>query len=238
MGLGIFTLALGGVNFFLIRNHPPKEAPGDVRSTTKKSEFKGVSYSRVLRDKHFWLIGIAYLLTGFAIIIPFTFLSTYAVQELSFQYDSATLLITIIGVGAITGKLILGPVSDKLGRIKIMALCAILIAGGCLSMAFGRGWLLTVICFVYGIGYGACWSMYAACAADFFQKQAAGGIIGLWTFLLGVGSIFAPIAAGWSADATGTLVWAFIIAAAAGAVSLILLLPMLKVPQYGLVKNR
>ena len=71
--------------------------------------------------------------------------------------------------------------------------------------------------------------MYAACASDFFSKQTAGGSVGLWTFLLGIGSMSAPIIAGWTADVTGTLRWSFIMSAASGVVSLLLLLPMLKV---------
>jgi hypothetical protein len=29
---------------------------------------------------------------------------------------------------------------------------------------------------VFGIGYGAVWSMYVACASDFFNKNAAGAL--------------------------------------------------------------
>ena len=224
MGLGIMAMVVGVMNFFLIRNGPTKQ---NGSATREKKEIVHTDYGRILSDRRFWLIGLAYLLTGFTIIIPFTFLSTYAVRELSFTYSSAALLITIIGIGGTLGKITLGPVSDKLGRVKIMVLCAILISGGCLSMAYSRGWPLMVFCFVYGVGYGACWSMYAACASDFFSKKAAGGIIGLWTFLMGLGSIAGPIVAGWSGDATGTLMWAFMIATAGGFGSLILLLPLL-----------
>jgi MFS family permease len=235
MSLGIMGLVLGVVNFVFIRNSPDS---GDKNLAGKtKNAWKSANYRAILADRRFWLIGLAYLLTGFAIIIPFTFISTYAVQELSFPYDKATLLVTIIGIGAISGKLTLGPVSDKVGRVKIMVLCAFLIGGGCLGIAYSRGWWMLAICFVYGIGYGACWAMYAACAADFFSKQAAGGIIGLWTFLMGVGSIIAPIIAGWSADVTGTLKWAFIIAAAGGLISLILLLAMLRRTQLVPIKS-
>jgi len=137
------------------------------------------------------------------------------------------MLITLIGISGLIGKLTFGPVSDKVGRIKILLLCALLITAGCLGIALCRGWVLPVIVFIFGIGYGACWSLYAACASDLFSKHSAGGIIGLWTFLLGIGSICAPIVAGWTADRSGTLVWAFLIAAIAGLGSFILLLPML-----------
>ena len=66
-------------------------------------------YLKLLRDSRFWLIGLAYLLTGFSILIAFAFLSTYAVQELAFSYEVATRLVTVIGIGAIVGKLTLGP---------------------------------------------------------------------------------------------------------------------------------
>jgi MFS family permease len=228
--LGIMGMALGILNFILIRDHPPTTAEKKESENIQPGKPK-LSYKQILLDRRFWLIGVAYLMTGFAIIIPFIFLSTYAVQELGFSYGSATMLITIIGAGGMLGKLTLGPLSDKAGRLKIMVLCAFLIGAGCLAMIFGRGWLLMAICFVYGIGYGACWALYAACASDFFSKKTAGGIIGLWTFLMGFGSIIAPILAGWTADISGTLRWAFVLAMAAGFISLLLLLAMLRAPR-------
>jgi MFS family permease len=226
--LGVFGLALGLIDFILIRNKPESNSAQSVKNEADP-QTPVLTYPQILSRSSFWLIGLAYLLTGFSIIIPFTFLSTFAVQELSFSYDSATLLITIIGIGGLAGKLSLGPLSDKTGRIKIMLLCAILISGGCFGIAFLQGWILWIVAFILGIGYGACWAMYAACASDFFSKKAAGGIVGIWTFLLGIGSLSAPIIAGSTADSTGTLSGAFIIAAMAGLGSLILLIPMLKV---------
>ena len=229
--LGIAGIILGVVDYILIRNRPAsKDNPVPAKSGGQ-GRLGGLTYRQVLKDKRFWFIGFAYLLTGFTVIIPFTFISTYAVQELSFPYGSATLLITIIGAGGLVGKLTLGPLSDKLGRLWILVICAAIVALGSLGMAYSRGPALMVICGFFGIGYGACWALYAACASDFFSKQAAGGIIGLWTFFLGVGSIIGPIIAGWTADATGTLMWAFIAAMAGGAGSLLFLLPVLRAPQ-------
>jgi MFS family permease len=220
-----------GLDFLLMRNSPASNSNLASAKMVTPKELKRPTYKKLLSDRHFWLIGLAYLLTGFSIIIPFTFLSTYAVQELSFPYNSATLLVTIVGAGGLIGKVTLGPISDKLGRIKIMIICAVLIGAGCLGIAYGRGWLLIASTAIFGIGYGAVWSMYAACASDFFNKQAAGGIIGIWTFYLGLGSLSAPIIAGWMADAAGTLRWSFMLAAGSGIVSLLFLLPMLKSPR-------
>jgi MFS family permease len=229
--LGITGLALGAIDYLLIRNRPSLQITQVSAKSGIQSKPGGISYRRVLKDGRFWFFGLAYLLTGFTVIIPFTFISTYAVQELSFPYSSATLLITILGAGGLLGKLTLGPLSDKVGRLWILILCAGILVLGSLGIAYSRGPALMAVCAFFGIGYGACWALYAACASDFFSKRAAGGIIGLWTFFLGVGSVLGPIIAGWLADATGTLMWAFIVAAGSGAGSLLFLLPVLKASQ-------
>jgi MFS family permease len=236
MSLGVLAFILAIVSFFLVQSYP-KTQPNPSPQDGGRRRLLGITYKQLFSDTRFWLIGLAYLFTGFAIIVPFAFISTYAVQELSLPYDSATRLVTIIGVGGITGKVVLGPLSDKWGRIKILLISAILIAGGNLAIAYSRGWMLMVFTFIFGIGYGACWAMYAACASDFFSKQAAGGIIGLWTVYLGIGCMLSPILAGWVADATGTLMWSFLIAMAGGIASLLLLLPMLKASQVRMAKD-
>ena len=232
--LGIMGIALGVVNLVLVRDRPTAHSAAASVKSAEPAVSPGVFYRQLFGDRRFWLIGFAYLLTGFAVIIPFTFLSTYAVQELSFPYDTATRLVSIIGLAGIAGRLVLGPISDRLGRIRILAICALLMAGGCLGMAYGHGWWMTVFAIIFGFGYGACWAMYAACAADIFSKKAAGGIIGLWTVFLGVGSIAGPMLAGWTADASGTLMWSFMLAMAASVIALLLLLPLLRLPRPGI----
>jgi sugar phosphate permease len=237
MSLGVLAFIVAIISFFLAQSYPETHSHPSLQDGGRRG-LVGITYQQLFSDTRFWLIGLAYLFTGFAIIVPFAFISTYAVQELSFSYGSATRLVTLIGAGGITGKVVLGPLSDKLGRIKILVISALLIAGGNLAIAFSRGWMLMVFTFIFGIGYGACWAMYAACASDFFSKQAAGGIIGLWTVYLGIGTMLSPILAGWIADATGTLMWSFLIAMAGGIASLLLLLPMLKASQVGRTKDK
>jgi len=227
MSLGALGFAVAVMNFLAVRNHPGEQSKFRQKGLGQHSgEPVSVIYIRLLRDSRFWLIGLAYLLTGFSIIIPFTFLSTYAVQELASPYEAATRLITVIGIGAIVGKIILGPLSDKVGRIRVMMLCALLIAGGSLGMAYGQGIRLIVFTAIFALGYGTVWSMYAASASDYFSKESSGSIVGLWTVYLGIGSIVSPIIAGWVADTTGTLSWSFLLAAAGALLSLFLLVPM------------
>jgi MFS family permease len=217
--LGFFAAVL---NLLVVRDRPPQpESPG-VTKRGRPPAVK-VALAALLKDARFWLLGLAYLLTGFAIIIPFTFLSTYAREGLGFSYQLAANLLTAIGIGAIISKVGLGPLSDRVGRIKVMMLCAALIALGSLGMVFfDSGWLF-VTAVVFSLGYGVIWAMYAAAASDYFSSDSAGTTVGLWTMFLGVGSVLAPIISGWLGDVTGDLAWSFALAAGAAVLSFLLL---------------
>ena len=234
--LGLLAVTAGVVNFVCIR-HRPRQAPGCLatdKNHCSVSSKPAVSYKSLFSNRLFWIIALAYLFNGFAIIIPFTFLNTYACKELAMPYETAGFLITLTGVGGLVGKLTLGPLSDTLGRAVIMLVCAALVTAGALGMAYSTGVILQVVTFFFGIGYGACWGMYAACASDYFSKESAGAILGTWSLYLGVGSFLAPIVSGWAADSTGTLQSAFIVAACGGVASLLLLLPLLKLQKQGI----
>jgi len=218
--LGFFVAAL---NFLVVRDRPPQlESPGNI--TPDRPPPVRTALAALLKDSRFWLLGLAYLLTGFAIIIPFTFLSTYAKEGLGFSYQLASNLLTAVGIGAIISKVGLGPLSDRVGRIKVMMLCAALIALGSLGMVFFDSAWLFVTAVVFSLGYGVIWAMYAAAASDYFSRDSAGTTVGLWTMFLGVGSVLAPIISGWLADVTGDLAWSFALAAGAAVLSLLLLI--------------
>ena len=228
IALGIVAFLLAGINLLLVRSHPlEKSSLRHPKLGQHAEKTVSITYAGLLRNSKFWLIGLAYLLIGFSVLIPFTFLSTYAAQELTLPYEAATRLITVIGIAAMVGKLVLGPLSDTVGRIRIMMLCAVLVAVGTLGIAYFQGFLtLTIFTAIFGVGYGSVWSMYAASASDYFSKESAGGIVGLWTFCVGIGCILSPVMAGWIADTTGTLAWSFILAMAGAVISLFLLVPV------------
>ena len=228
VSLGITALVVAGMNFFLVRSQPDIR-PGwrDVKSGQRThSPVKG-SYKAIFRDPKFYLIGFSYLFISFSILIPFTFLISYATQKLKIPFASATGLLLVIAVAGAIGKLILAYLSDRAGRIEIMMLCGLLTASATLGMAYARE--LSTLCVfsaIFGIGYGTIWAVYAASARDLFPGEYSGSIVGLWTLFHGVGSIIAPVLSGWTIDASGSYYWAFVLAMSGSLMSLLLLLPV------------
>lgn len=123
-GLGALALFMAGINFLLVRD-TPAENPGVKYSKfdPRLNKPTRAMYLKILKDRKFLLVGLSYLCIGFSVLIPFTFISTYAVQELMFRYDVATRLITIIAVTSLVGKLVFGSLSDVVGRIKAIIIC-------------------------------------------------------------------------------------------------------------------
>jgi len=237
VSLGITGFVVAGINFFLVRSHPPSQ-PGNQDPENAQNVQVPVkeAYKTIFRDSKFYLIGFSYLFISFSILIPFTFLATYATQELMIPYASAASLLVVIAITGAIGKLVLGYISDRVGRIKIMMLCGLLTASGTLGMAYAqRLSMLFIFSILFGIGYGTLWPVYAASARDLFPKNCSGSVIGLWTLYHGLGSIISPALSGWVIDATATYVWAFILAMSCSFLSLLLLLPITKTDSVGLL---
>jgi predicted MFS family arabinose efflux permease len=228
VSLGVMAFLVAGLNYVSVKS-PTKEQPdpqGSKQDGPSTDPFRK-TYMKLFTDPKFWLIGFSYLLLSFAVLIPYTFLTTYAVEGLGAPYEHATRLIAVIGLLGIVGKLILGTLSDTLGRIRVMMTCSALLALGSLGMAYSKGLLsLTFTTAVFGLGYGAIWPVYAAAARDYFRRNVAGSVIGLWTLYLGVGSIISPILSGWAIDTTGTYMSAFLLGFAASVIAFLLLLPI------------
>ena len=228
VSLGVTAFIVAGLNFLLVRD-PPEEAPASQGSGHGRLSREPIrtTYMRIIKDTKFWLIGFSYLLVSFSILIPFTFLSTYAVEGLKAPYEIAARLVAVIGFLGIVGKLTLGPLSDTLGRIKVLMICCTFLAVGSLGMAFLKGLImLTLFTAIFGLGYGALWPLFAAAARDYFPQKVAGSVIGLWTIFLGVGCIVSPIISGWAIDITGTYTAAFILCLTGSVIALLLLLPV------------
>ena len=228
--LGVSAFVAAAMNFLFVKNQPPTESDpqGSVGASKARIPIK-TAYKAIFRDKKFYLIGLSYLLISFSILIPLTFLTTYATQELKISYQTAAGLVALVGIAGAVGKLPLSHLSDMVGRVKVMMLCGVLTGIGGLGMAYSQGiGFLFIFTGVFGVGYGTIWPVYAASSRDLFSPDYSGSVVGLWTLYHGMGSVLAPVFAGWTIDATGTYVWAFILAVVSSVLSILVLLPLLK----------
>ncbi len=225
LALGSFGIGVAVLDLILVRD-PVRPATGKTGSRRGLLAFLA-SYRSVFKRFEFWAIGLAYSLVGMSVIILFAFLPVYSREALGMSYAHSTRLLSVIALFGFGGQLVLGPLSDKVGRTWIMVFCSVIMSLAGLGLVLSDTiWVLYALIALYGIGYGAVWPVYAAAASDHFPGNQTGGIVGLWTFLYGIGSIIAPIVSGWIIDMTGEYSGVFIFAATVGTISILLLLAM------------
>ncbi len=233
IALGLFGFLVAGLNYILVRSNPePDSKKGKYQQSHMNLEWLVAVYRELLKEKKIWFIGLAYLLVGFTVLVPYTFLSVYAIEELNFSYSVAGRFLAVIAISGMAGKLFLGILSDTLGRVRVMIACGVLLGLGCFGMAFCQDlYAIYGYTVIFGVGWGAVWPVYAAAAPDFFIREQSGSVIGLWTVFLGVGSVLSPVLSGWTIDATGTYRYAFLLGCGGGLLSAVLLLPVLNTPK-------
>ena len=228
ISLGLFGFLVAAMNFGLVHSHPDS----DVQKKSLPKRDIAIdeilhTYWRLLKENKLWLIGISYLLVGFAVLVPYTFLGIYVVESLGLPYSSAGKFVATIAAAGLLGKLSLATLSDTLGRIKVMMACSLLMALGCSAMMLLHTvWGIYGACAIFGLGFGAVWPVYAAAAPDFFPIKTAGSVVGLWTMFLGIGSIISPILCGWTIDLTGAYGTTFLLGAAASLGAVLFLIPI------------
>jgi len=118
--------------------------------------------------------------------------------------------VSALGVGAVAGRLVMGGLSDRIGRRPTvgiaMAIQAVAFVGflevRSLEMLFGTA-------LVFGYSYGAISTLFPAIVGDFFGRGQAGALVGFLFAFAGAMAGWGPLIAGAIYDATGSydLTW-------------------------------
>jgi MFS family permease len=173
-----------------------------------------------VRTPAFWLIFAVFGATWIVVFFPPVHLSPFA-EDLGLSRVAASAAVGAIGLGGLAGRLVSGSVSDRVGRLPMLAVVVGLQAGAFALFAVSSGPLtLYPAAVVFGFGYGGSTSLFPAVVGDQFGRAHVGALVGL--IFGGAGSLAAvgPGVAGYLYDVTGGYRTAFALAAGANVVSL------------------
>jgi MFS family permease len=169
----------------------------------------GMTLRAALADPRQWYLNVSwFLLGGLALMI-----SVHAVpfaRDQGIDLAAASLALSGYGVGAVTGRLASGFVSEQVGThttirvgfvLQVLALAALL-------WVPGRGALLVALA-VFGLGFAASDTMITKVIPDVFGVRAIGAIMGVLALGWRTGAALGPAAAGFLYDTTGSYVLPF-----------------------------
>jgi len=225
LGVGVFaTLALAAT---VMRRDPRSiglSPDGDDGMTTASDAASPAPWTlqRAISVPAFWLIGGAFTATWLAVFVPLVHLVPFA-RDLGYDAGTGAWLVSAVGGGAVAGRLLMGAVSDRIGRrltiVAAMTLQA-LAFGGFATVRDLPALAGTAVAF--GFSYGAVSALFAAIVGDLFGPERAGSLVGFLFALAGSLAAWGPLVAGLVFDSTGGYALVFHGAAAANILAAVL----------------
>jgi len=115
--------------------------------------------------------------------------------------QDAAWLVSILGLGSLAGRLILGHAADRLGRQRTLGVLHIALGMLFLIWIIKAGFvILALFAFTYGVCYGATIALRPAVIADHFAGPNLSAVTGLHYTSSVLGPLVGPAAFGYSID--------------------------------------
>ncbi|MEE9202829.1 MAG: MFS transporter, partial [Dehalococcoidia bacterium] len=192
--------------------------------------------NRLLRQPAFWLVTISFTLVSGSFVGVLTHQVVFLKDSGMNQVTAAGTLGMVAGMG-IAGKLLAGYLSDRLSRLWLAGLIAVLQAAGLLVlMSSQTQQAVWVFVMVFGLAVGAVPVMRPLLLSDFFGSDAFGANYGWMMLFSSLGAATGPPFAGYIYDTTGSYTGAFttFVAAYVASVLCLVLARRLRPSQEGL----
>lgn len=191
-----------------------RESSEDENNIAGKSA--SLSLREVFSTKVFWLLCLTNLMVGFGLQMILVHIVPYIQEGPKLSPTVAAAALSIIGGASIAGRLILGAVSDRIGRKRALAISVFLEGIAILGfISSSVSWMLYLFAIVYGFGYGGHVPQLAALVGEIFGLRYVGISLGMTTLSWGIGGALGAFLAGYIFDMSGSYEHAFILGAAA-----------------------
>jgi MFS family permease len=128
----------------------------------------------------------------------------------------AAAILSLIGVMNIPGRLLVGRMSDSVGRKPTAITCALFVAGAIIWLIYSKDlWMFYLFAVVFGFFFGGFDASTTALIGDVFGLRSIGIIMGTLSAGFGLGAALGPFIGGLVYDVSKNYFVAFSICAAA-----------------------
>ncbi|KAB8238131.1 MCT family MFS transporter [Aspergillus alliaceus] len=152
---------------------------------------------RALREAPFALLTVAIFLIDFALLIPLTYITSYA-QSHGMQESLAYQVVSILNAASILGRIVPGYFADRYGRFNVMIVTTFVCTVFTLALWLPAGSNTAAIvayAVLFGFWSGSAISLAPVCVAQISTTEDFGKRYGTTYSLVSVGALFAiPIA--------------------------------------------
>jgi MFS family permease len=182
---------------------PPTHRRGDVAGFGSLRQVVG------------WIpLTLAYAAFGFMYLLVFAFLVARLEDDSGFSADQASAMFSLVGLAAVFGGLLLGPLSDRLGRRTSMVGAFGAFGVSTLVVLTGRQPLVAIGAIGIGLAFSGLPAVIAAYVVDATDARTYGPAYSAATLAFGVSQMAAPQVGGVLADWLGSFTAVFLLSAA------------------------
>jgi MFS family permease len=189
--------------------------PNSQEGGTELTEF---SLPEATKTRSFWLFGSIWLLYSYCYLLVATHIVPHTTDVGIPAMEAATVL-SLIGGSNIAGRLLVGRVSDSMGRKATAITCALLVVAAMIWLLWAQElWMLYLFAIVWGFSFGGLDPPVTALIGDTFGLRSIGVIMGTLNIAWGIGSAVGPVVGGLVFDVSSDYSLAFV----AGAVAMLI----------------
>ena len=190
----------------LLRPTGDGETSGVVRARGGSSPdaVHGVTLREALADPRQWCLNVAWLLCGGLALMVSVHIVPFA-RDQGISLAGASLALTAYGIGAVSGRIAAGAVSDRIGTLSTIRAAYVIQALALVALLWApsREVLLGSLV-AFGVGFAGSDTMIVKVIPDVFGGRAIGAIMGVLTLGWRSGAALGPAAAGFLYDLTGS----------------------------------
>lgn len=196
----------------------------DRKILLSTSPESGMTVKAAMRHRHLWMLVTTYFLFNFCLQMVMVHLVAYATDMGTPSFIAAT-FISIVGAGSMVGRLLMGTASDRIGSHNALLICCTILMVTMVSLIFSRDlWMFYTFAIVFGFAYGGEVPQMPVLIGRFFGLRSVAALVGVVVFGATSGGALGAWAGGRVFDVTQSYQVAFIIAAAASFLAIVITL--------------
>jgi len=174
-----------------------KDAPAQQPSGSKSAEKRDYSLAESMRMPQYWMLALMFLTACMSGLYVIGVAKDIGESMVHLSAQTAANAVTIIAIANLSGRLVLGVLSDKIARIRVITLAQVVSLVGMSILLFSHmnenSFFIAIACVAFS--FGGTITVYPSLVSDFFGLNNLTKNYGVIYLGFGIGSVMGSLIA-------------------------------------------
>ncbi|PST94909.1 oxalate/formate antiport family MFS transporter [Photobacterium sp. NCIMB 13483] len=225
---GIIAMVMVIIGGLMMKDAPKQQ----VSATESAAEVRDFSLSQSMKCPQFWMLALVFLTVCMSGLYVIGVAKDIGQGYVHLSLDVAAASVAIIAIANLSGRLVLGVLSDKMARTKVVAISLVVCLTGVCALLFAHqsqmSFYIAVACIAFS--FGGTITVFPSLVSDFFGLNNLTKNYGIIYLGFGVGSFIGSIVASIFGGFIATFYLMFVLLIVSLIIALTIKLPKLPQP--------